>query len=61
MVVSRTSNEPVNVGEDVCGSLASNVLAAQRAIFRDAAKTFGDKVYDGKVLHRIEVTKVGVL
>lgn len=59
--VSTTANEPVNAG----GSLASSVFTAQRMIFRDAAKTFGDsrleKVYDGKFLRRIEVTKVGVL
>ena len=69
--VSRTTNEPVTVGGgDIGGSLASSKLAstvftAQRAVFRDAAKTFGDtrlgKVYDGKILRRIEVTKVGVL
>lgn len=46
-------------------SLASSVFTVQRKVFRDAAKTFGDtrldKVYDGKLLRRIEVTKVGVL
>ncbi|KAL9187768.1 hypothetical protein ACHAXT_006146 [Thalassiosira profunda] len=64
--VSRTTDEPVAVGGDVGGgSLASSVFTAQRAVFRDAAKTFGDsrleKVYDGKLLRRIEVTKVGIL
>ena len=63
--VSRTTNEPVSVGGDVGGSLASSVFTTQRKVFRDAAKTFGDsrleKVYDGKLLRRIEVTKVGVL
>lgn len=63
--VSRTTSEPVAMGGDVGGSLASSVFTAQRAIFRDAAKTFGDtrleKVYDGKLLRRIEVTKVGLL
>ena len=63
--VSRTTNEPVTVGGDVSGSLASSVFTAQRKVFRDAAKTFGDsrldKVYDGKLLRRIEVTKVGML
>ena len=65
--VSRTANEPVTVGGNNFGggSLASSVFTAQRAIFRDAAKTFGDtrlsKVYDGKILRRIEVTSVGVL
>ncbi len=46
-------------------SLTSGVFAAQRRVFRDAARAFGDsrldKVYDGKLLRRIEVTKVGIL
>lgn len=46
-------------------SFASGVFTAQRRVFRDAAKAFGDsrldKVYDGKLLRRIEVTKVGIL
>lgn len=53
------------LGVDGASSLASSVFTAQRKIFRGAAKTFGDtrldKVYDGKLLRRIEVTKVGVL
>ncbi|KAL7537986.1 hypothetical protein ACHAXR_011163 [Thalassiosira sp. AJA248-18] len=63
--VSRTTDEPVTAGGGVGASLASSVFTAQRMVFRDAAKTFGDsrldKVYDGKILRRIEVTKVGVL
>ena len=63
--VSKTTTEPVSAGGDVGGSLASSVFTAQRAVFRDAAKTFGDtrldKVYDGKLLRRVEVTKVGIL
>eukprot|EP00571_Detonula_confervacea_P004890 CAMPEP_0172318332 /NCGR_PEP_ID=MMETSP1058-20130122/34599_1 /TAXON_ID=83371 /ORGANISM="Detonula confervacea, Strain CCMP 353" /LENGTH=305 /DNA_ID=CAMNT_0013033149 /DNA_START=176 /DNA_END=1093 /DNA_ORIENTATION=+ len=63
--VSRTTNEPVSVGGDVGGSLASSAFTLQRRVFRDAAKTFGDsrldKVYDGKILRRVEVTQVGVL
>lgn len=62
-IVSRTSNEPVNVGGG--NAVASSVFTAQRKIFRDAAKTFGDsrleKVYDGKLLRRIEVTQMGLL
>jgi hypothetical protein len=46
-------------------TLTSGVFAAQRRVFRDAARAFGDsrldKVYDGKLLRRIEVTKVGIL
>jgi cyclophilin family peptidyl-prolyl cis-trans isomerase len=68
--VSRTEIDgPVTVGGsgggDLGGALASSVFTAQRRVFRDAAKTFGDsrldKVYDGKLLRRVEVTKVGVL
>lgn len=59
--VSRTTDEPVSVGS----SLATGVFTVQRRVFRDAAKTFGDsrleKVYDGKLLRRIEVTQVGIL
>lgn len=65
-LVSRTANELVAGGNgDVGSSVASSVFNAQRAVFRDAAKTFGDtrldKTYDGKILRRIEVTKIGVL
>ena len=61
--VSRTE---VNATEGtVTGSLASSLFTAQRRVFRDAAKTFGDsrldKVYDGKLLRRIDVSKVGVI
>ena len=55
----------VGVGGAEFESLASGVFAAQRRVFRDAARTLGDsrldKVYDGKLLRRIEVTKVGTL
>ena len=60
--VSKTSDE---LGVSPGGSVASSVFTAQRRVFRDAAKTFGDtrleRVYDGKLLRRIEVTKVGLL
>ena len=60
-VSKTTTNEQASVG----GDLASSMFTAQRAVFRDAAKTFGDtrldKVYDGKLLRRVEVTQVGVL
>lgn len=59
---SGSSPASVNMG---ASSLASSVFTAQRKVFRDAAKTFGDtrldKVYDGKLLRRVEVTKVGNL
>ena len=52
-------------GNEVGEALATSLFTAQRKVFRDAAKTFGDsrldKVYDGKLLRRIEVTKVSVL
>jgi hypothetical protein len=41
------------------------IYIAQREFFRNTAKTFGDtrlnKLYDGKILRRIEVTQVGLL
>ena len=44
---------------------ASAVFAAQRDFFRSAAKNLGDsrldKVYEGKLLRRVEVTQVGLL
>ncbi len=62
-LVSKTSNEPVNVGGG--SAVASSLFTAQRRVFRDAAKTFGDsrldRLPDGKLLRRIEVTQVGSL
>lgn len=62
-IVSKTSNEPVNVGGG--NAVASSLFTAQRRVFRDAAKTFGDsrldRLPDGKLLRRIEVTQVGSL
>lgn len=59
------SKEVSQQQRDEFESLASGVFKAQRRVFRDAAKTFGDsrldKVYEGKLLQRIEVTKVGLL
>jgi cyclophilin family peptidyl-prolyl cis-trans isomerase len=47
------------------GGAASAVFNAQRDLFRGAAKTFGDtrldKIYEGKLLRRMEVLQVGVL
>ena len=46
-------------------SIASSVFAAQREVFRGAAKSFGDtrldKIYEGKLLRKVMVTKVDVL
>lgn len=59
------SKEVSQQQRDELESLASGVFKTQRKVFRDAAKTFGDsrldKVYEGKLLRRIEVTKVGLL
>jgi cyclophilin family peptidyl-prolyl cis-trans isomerase len=45
--------------------IASSVFNAQRDFFRGAAKTLGDtrvdKVYQGKLLRRMEVTRVGLI
>jgi hypothetical protein len=45
--------------------VAAAVFNSQREFFRGAAKTFGDsranKVYEGKLLRRVEVTQVGLL
>ncbi|KAL3772947.1 hypothetical protein ACHAW5_009638 [Stephanodiscus triporus] len=62
---TNSAPSAVAAGGAEFGALASGVFAAQRRVFRDAARTFGDsrldKVYDGKLLRRIEVTKVGTL
>ena len=61
-MVSRTE---AGVEDSLGGSIASSLFTAQRKVFRDAAQTFGDsrldKVYDGKLLRRVDVSKVGVV
>lgn len=56
---------PSTEAERASNELASKVFSAQREFFRGAAKSFGDtrvdKVYEGKLLRRVEVTKVEVL
>lgn len=46
-------------------ALATSVFNKQREIFRGAAKSFGDtrldKIYEGKLLRKVMVTKVGLL
>eukprot|EP00549_Striatella_unipunctata_P016999 CAMPEP_0118724302 /NCGR_PEP_ID=MMETSP0800-20121206/32492_1 /TAXON_ID=210618 ORGANISM="Striatella unipunctata, Strain CCMP2910" /NCGR_SAMPLE_ID=MMETSP0800 /ASSEMBLY_ACC=CAM_ASM_000638 /LENGTH=178 /DNA_ID=CAMNT_0006632841 /DNA_START=152 /DNA_END=688 /DNA_ORIENTATION=- len=46
-------------------NVASSVFNSQREFFRGAAKTLGDarldRVYDGKLLRRVEVTQTGIL
>ncbi len=65
---SRGGSKEISAGVMVdrgVSSLTSSVFTAQRKVFRDAAKVLRDtrldKVYDGKLLRRIEVTKVGLL
>jgi hypothetical protein len=47
------------------GDVANSVFKAQKEFFRGAAKTFGDtrvsKLYEGKLLRRVEVLQVGRL
>lgn len=49
----------------VVQDVAASIFNSQREFFRGAAKTFGDsradKLYEGKLLRRVEVTKVGML
>lgn len=62
---------PVVSGDSVGGDpslveeSARAVFAAQRQFFRSTAKAFGDtrldKIYEGKLLRRVEVTRVGFL
>lgn len=55
----------VNNEENVVESSARAVYAAQRQFFRSAAQVVGDsrldKVYEGKLLRRVEVTRAVVL
>jgi len=57
-----TAESGVGPGVD---EVAQAVFAAQRSFFRSTAKSFGDsrleKVYDGKLLRRVEVTQAGIL
>mmetsp|Transcript_33979 Transcript_33979/g.74737 ORF Transcript_33979/g.74737 Transcript_33979/m.74737 type:complete len:435 (+) Transcript_33979:63-1367(+) len=56
---------PTTEVERASNELANAVFAAQREFFRGAAKSLGDsrvdKVYEGKLLRRVEVTKVELL
>jgi cyclophilin family peptidyl-prolyl cis-trans isomerase len=51
--------------DSVTGAVAKSVFNAQREFFRGAAKSMGDdrvgKLYNGKLLRRMEVLKVGRL
>lgn len=56
---------PSGYDEFNTGGLATSVFNAQKDFFRGAAKTFGDtrvsKLYEGKLMRRVEVLKVGIL
>ncbi|CAB9499313.1 expressed unknown protein [Seminavis robusta] len=58
-------NRPSGYDDFNTGGAASAVYNAQRELFRGAAKSFGDsridKIYDGELLRRMEVTQVGRL
>jgi cyclophilin family peptidyl-prolyl cis-trans isomerase len=52
-------------GETIVDEAAQAIFDAQRAFFRKAAKQVGDtrieKVFEGKLLRRVEVTQVGLM
>ena len=56
-------NRPSNYDDFDTGTVTKSVFNAQREFFRGAAKTMGDdrvgKLYDGKLLRRMEVLQVG--
>lgn len=58
-------NRPSDYDDFGTGGLAKNVFNAQREFFRGAAKSIGDdrvgKLYNGKLLRRMEVLQVGRL
>lgn len=62
---SQSDDFPTTEAERATNELASRVFSAQREFFRGAAKSFGDsridKIYEGKLLRRVEVTKVELL
>jgi hypothetical protein len=63
MKINGGSTDPGK--ENVVQDAAQAVFNAQRGFFRGAAKSLGDtrvsKVYEGKLLRRVEVTQVGIL
>ena len=62
---SQSDDFPATEAERATNELASRVFSAQREFFRGAAKNLGDtridKIYEGKLLRRVEVTKVEML
>lgn len=63
--MERPKGDPRDVENRAVEDVASSIFNSQREFFRGAAKTFGDsraaKVYEGKLLRRVEVTQVGML
>jgi cyclophilin family peptidyl-prolyl cis-trans isomerase len=59
------AGDPAAAAESLVGGAAGAIFSAQRSFFRGTAKALGDtrldKVYDGKLLRRIEVVRVGRL
>jgi cyclophilin family peptidyl-prolyl cis-trans isomerase len=55
----------IQADNTVIDDLAGKIYATQKDFFRSAAKTFGDtrldKLYEGKLLRRVDVTRVGLL
>ena len=62
---SQSNDFPTTEAERATNELTSRVFSAQRDFFRGAAKSLGDtridKIYEGKLLRRVEVTKVEML
>ena len=58
-------DRPTSYDDFNSGGVATSVFNAQRQFFRGAAKSLGDtrvdKVYEGKLMRRMEVTQVGRL
>lgn len=58
-------DRPLQEEDSLVDDAARKIFASQREFFRGAAKTLGDtrldKVYEGKLLRRVEVTQVGRL
>lgn len=63
--VERPSSMADPSEQDLVQDAAKAVFDAQRGFFRGAAKSFGDgrvsKIYEGKLLRRVEVTQVGIV
>jgi cyclophilin family peptidyl-prolyl cis-trans isomerase len=55
----------IQADNTVIDDLAGKIYATQKDFFRSAAKTLGDsrldKLYEGKLLRRVDVTRVGLL